>query len=107
MRKNRIILLMIGVPIVALGAGVATGMLASRLPAVNQGHTEVTGQLPLGEQLQLKADQRQRMQEIWERAQSRVRRSVESAQQLQQQRDDALVALLNDEQKAAFEKISK
>ena len=38
---------------------------------------------------------------------SRVRRGVDSAQQLQQQRDDALIALLNTEQKAAFEKISK
>jgi hypothetical protein len=108
MKKNRIIVLLIGVPLIALGAGVATGMLASRLPAMNPAHPpQASGQLPLAEQLRLSDAQRDQMQQIWERAQSRVRRGVESAQQLQQQRDDALVALLNDEQKAAFEKISK
>jgi hypothetical protein len=82
-------------------------MLASRLPALNNTRANAAGPMPLTEQLQLSDDQRMRMQQIWERAQTRVRRGVESAQQLQQQRDDALVALLNDEQKAAFEKISK
>jgi hypothetical protein len=46
------------------------------------------------------------MREIWEGVRGKVHHTFEDAQQLQKQRDDALVAILNDEQKAQFEKIS-
>jgi hypothetical protein len=47
------------------------------------------------------------MRTIWEAVRERVHQTFDDAQQLQKQRDDALVAMLSDEQKSQFEKISR
>jgi hypothetical protein len=47
------------------------------------------------------------MRTIWEAVRQRVHQTFDDAQQLQKQRDDSLVALLDDKQKSQFEQISK
>jgi hypothetical protein len=91
-----------------VAVGVAGGLLvarmtdARRIPAV-PGHLRS----PLVDELQLTSDQRERMQLIWEGVRASAHEVYEDAQRLQKERDDALVALLNAEQKARFEQTSK
>ena len=108
MRKTRIEILLIGLTVVALSAGVVAGVLASRLPA-SGGAAGPMGpeQTPLAAELQLTPAQQDQMKQIWEGVRGRVHETFEDAQRLQKERDDALVAMLTDEQKARFEKISK
>jgi Spy/CpxP family protein refolding chaperone len=120
MRKTRIEILLISLTVLALGAGLAAGLLAARLPTASSGTSgdTVTGvgsgatnqpaeHGSLIDELGLTAQQRDQMREIWEGTRGRVHQVFEDAQQLQKDRDDAIVALLNDEQKAKFERISK
>jgi Spy/CpxP family protein refolding chaperone len=109
---TRVQALLIGLTVLALGAGVAAGMLASRATPPASGNP-TTGpaapidRTPLVQELNLTPEQRDRMREIWEGVRGQVHETFEDAKQLQRQRDDALVALLTDEQKAQFEKISQ
>lgn len=110
MKNRRLQVLLIAITVLALGAGMAAGLLTSRLPAA--GGTQRPDPLPiertpLVEELGLSPEQREQMRLIWEDVRSRVHTVFDDAQQLQKRRDDAMVALLNDEQKAKFERISK
>jgi hypothetical protein len=118
MRKTRIEILLIALTVLGMGAGLAAGLLAARMPgsAGTQPTGEGTGpgpapvppdRTPLVEELQLTPEQRDQMREIWESARGRVHQTFLDAQQLQKDRDDALVTLLNDEQKAQFRKLSE
>jgi uncharacterized membrane protein len=106
---KRILILVIALPILALGAGVVAGILASRLPGDNAGASPLPtdDRTELSEELQLSPQQRDQMRGIWEGVQRKVQRTFQDAQDLQKQRDDALLALLNDQQKAEFEKIAR
>ena len=57
--------------------------------------------------LDLSPDQHEQMRQIWEAARTKVHQTVEQAQSLQMQRDEALFALLDDAGKAKFARISK
>jgi Spy/CpxP family protein refolding chaperone len=105
MRRARIEILLIGLTVVALSAGVVAGVLASRLPTSQP--PVGPEQTPLAAELNLSPEQQAQMKEIWEGVRSHVHQSFDEAQKLQKQRDDALVAILSDQQKAQFEKISK
>src|SRR4051794_10862870 len=126
MRKTRIEILLISLTVLALGAGLAAGLLAARLPTASSpgpgsspnGSASVDSsnpapaptpgeRTPLVEELQLSPEQRDQMRDIWESTRGRVHQTFDDAQRLQKDRDDALVALLNDEQKARFQKISQ
>lgn len=114
MSKKRIEILLISVTALALCAGLAAGLLASRLPGGAQPPAPVPSELPaaeprtaLVEELNLSSEQREQMRQIWEGVRGDVRQAFDEAQRLQKQRDEALVSMLNDEQKAKFEKISK
>lgn len=96
--------------LIALGAGAVGGMLLSRLPmlgsaaastAVNATPTSLT------EALQLTPQQAEQMRSIWEKTRAQAHIAYADAQELQKGRDDALVAILNDEQKAKYEKIAR
>jgi Spy/CpxP family protein refolding chaperone len=117
MRKKRTEILIILVAALAMSAGVVAGLLASRLPA---GADQTTGtgnsaQTPppasfertLADELSLRDDQREQMRQIWEGVRERVHQTFDGAQNLQKERDEALVALLNDEQRVKFAKISQ
>jgi len=112
-KKGRIELLLIGVTVLALSAGVVAGLLAARLPGSPAADSTLPPPPPmppeqsLTDQLQLNAEQREQMRGIWEGVRGNVHKTFEQAESLQQERDRAVVAMLNDEQKARFEKISK
>lgn len=111
MMNRRIETVLVGVTILALGAGIAAGMLASRLPwraaRVPTPSTHPVRGTPLAEALQLTPQQAEQMRAIWESARRDVHATFEDAQRLQSDRDDALTAILNDEQRRAFAKISE
>jgi len=104
-KRTHLEILMIAVAILAMGAGLAAGLLSSRLPTTRPAPS--LDRTPLVAELQLTPEQRDKMQEIWESTRGQVQRIFQDAQNLQRQRDDALVALLNPEQKAKFEAIAK
>ena len=111
MSKTRVRLLVISLTVLGISAGVVAGMLASRLPAINsptKHPAEVPGvPTPLVQELNLTADQQDKMRDIWESVRTQVHSCFEDAEDLQKQRDDALIALLPPEKKPEFEKISK
>lgn len=107
MRTTKALSLLLIVFALALGAGVSGGMLMARLPAKAATPTLPTGGAsPLADELSLTADQRDKMREIWEEVRDVGRECVRDGQLMQKDRDDALIALLNDEQKAKYEKIA-
>ena len=109
MTSGRKQLLMVALTILPIGAGVIAGMVAARMPAGNAppaASSEIHGD-GLSEQLGLSDEQAQQMRGIWETVRDQVRTSYQDAEKLQHSRDEELVALLNQEQKAKFEKISQ
>ncbi|HZN67535.1 MAG TPA: hypothetical protein VFB66_19760 [Tepidisphaeraceae bacterium] len=93
----------------ALAAGVTGGLLLARLPAGDVRTPSATGAAasPLAAELGLSAKQAEEMKAIWEGVRDTARECSDDARRLQRSRDDALVALLTDEQKEKFEKVSK
>jgi hypothetical protein len=88
---------------VAVGAGVVTGKLSARLPATPAAPVVGT----LSDELQLDPQQRAAMQKIWESAQRTSRDCAKAASLAQKEQDDALMALLNDEQKAKYAAVNQ
>src|SRR5687768_713213 len=121
MRKKRIEILIVLVAALAMSAGVVAGLLASRLPSAAGAGRQPAATNPalatapppasfertLADELQLRPEQRESMREIWEGVRGKVHATFDAAQNLQRERDEALVALLNDEQRVKFAKISK
>jgi Spy/CpxP family protein refolding chaperone len=110
MKRSRLEILIVVISVLALSAGVVAGLLASRLPvSTNPLPVPPPGGMErsLAEELNLSEEQRTKMRGIWETVHGDVNRTFEDAIKLEQQRDEALVAILTDEQKAQFEKISK
>jgi len=110
-KQTGVKILLIGLTALGLSAGVVAGMLVSRLPAATAGAGERPASVsaiasPLAE-LDLTPDQQQQMQKIWEGVRKDVQGCFDQAQSLQKQRDDAIVSLLSEEQKAKFAEISK
>ena len=92
----------------ALAAGVSGGILLARLPVAGTEPADTTAaSSPLAAELGLSAKQSEQMRTIWEGVRTTAQDCFDDARRLQKQRDDALVSLLNDEQKAKFEQISK
>jgi len=109
MTSGRKQLLMVALAVLPIGAGVIAGMVAARMPAgnvTNPSPGEIHGD-GLSEQLGLSDAQAQQMRGIWETVRDQVRTSYQDAEKLQRSRDEELVALLNQEQKAKFERISQ
>ena len=91
----------------ALAAGVTGGMLLARLPDARAEVPTGSAASPLAAELGLSAQQAEQMRTIWEGVRATAQDCFDDARRLQKQRDDALVSLLTDEQKAKFETISK
>ena len=90
--------------VLTLGAGLVAGMLVAHAPmAQAAGATNrSTARTPLGAELGLTADQSARMHDIWEGVRDEVDACFRRAQEAQQRRDAALLALLTAEQKSAL-----
>lgn len=91
--------------VLTLASGVVAGVLVSRVPSAAH-TTSRTRPLLLGEQLGLTADQNQQMKDIWEGTRDVVDECFQKAQAYQHERDDQLINLLTDEQKAAYATIN-
>jgi Spy/CpxP family protein refolding chaperone len=112
MKARRVSMLVVGLTVLGLSAGVLAGLLAARLPGSSSHPVPPAtppGGVPQGlvDELNLSNDQQSKMRDIWEGVRTRVHRSFDDAQQLQKDRDAALVALMTEQQKAQFEKISQ
>ncbi len=118
MRKSRVEVLLIGLTALALCAGVVAGIVYARLPAGSIVKTDNSppppmlppdgpGERSLADELQLTPEQRVQMRGIWEGVRDKVHRAFDEAQDLQRQRDERIAAMLNDEQKARFQKLSQ
>lgn len=91
--------------ILTLSAGLVTGLALQRMPAASA--SPRPARTPLAEELQLSDEQIKEMRSIWESVREKADSAFADAQSLDQGRDDALFALLNDEQKAKFAEIQK
>jgi hypothetical protein len=110
MSSGRKQLLLVALTLLPIGAGIVAGMVAARLPSHSQSREAAAAERAadsLSEQLGLSDEQAQQMRGIWENVREQVRSSYTDAEKLQRSRDEELVSLLNQEQKAKFEKISR
>jgi Spy/CpxP family protein refolding chaperone len=109
MKQSRLRIGLVGLTVLALAAGVTAGLLAARLPIATEAPLPPPpgDRTALAEELGLSPEQREQMREIWEGVRKQVHDAYDDAQRLQGQRDDAMLALLNAEQKAQFESIAK
>src|SRR5579871_1790935 len=89
--------------VLALAAGTTSGLLADRLRA--GGPASATA--PLAVQLQLSNDQVAKMRDVWEGVSQNVDSCLQEAQKIQTSRDEVLLNLLTDEQKAKFATMDK
>lgn len=83
--------------VLALAAGTTSGVLAERLHKASYGPAA-----PLAEQLQLSQDQCDKMRVLWQSVSGTMDECYRQADQLERQRDVALVKLLSSQQKAEF-----
>ena len=94
--------------VLALAAGVSGGLLLARLPnAPADAPGGDAASSPLAAELGLSTQQAEHMRTIWEGVRGTAQQCFDDARRLQKERDDALVSLLNEEQKAKFAEISK
>jgi len=93
--------------VLALAAGVSGGLLLARLPNTGSEPGPDATSSPLATELGLSSKQAEQMRTIWEGVRGTAQQCFDDARRLQKERDDALVSLLNEEQKAKFEQISK
>jgi hypothetical protein len=89
--------------VLALAAGTTSGVLAERLRAPAVGGPSA----PLAIQLQLTPDQTERMRSAWANVRNIVDDCYEQAQVIDRKRDQVLLDLLTDEQKAKFAAVDK
>ena len=87
--------------ILAMGAGVAVGMLGARYPETHRPKSW------LGDELNLSAEQREQMREIWQDASKSRSRDWERRRAFEREKNEAIVALLTEEQKAKHDEINR
>ena len=104
MRTTKITVLLVGMFIVAMAAGIVTGRLTARQPPQRP---TVLGTSPLSEELQLTQAQCDQIRPIWETTRETARACAKEAEQIQREHDEALKALLPEEQKAQYERLSQ
>lgn len=108
MKVPKLMVLLFAGFVLALAAGVSGGMLLARLPATHaEGGDAPTAASPLGAELGLAPQQSEDMRRVWEGVRETAQQCYEDGRRLQKARDDALVALLTDEQKVKFEQTSR
>lgn len=94
--------------VVALGAGVTAGMLASRMPANSSTSGGAAEQQSwLTAQLGLTRDQSNRMREIWEDVSRTSHKCFDQANNLQSERDAEVTKFLTPEQIIQYNDVTK
>jgi hypothetical protein len=103
MKNKLVVILLILMFALALGAGVVAGKLSTRA-ATPETPAPKRGTLP--QVLQLTADQRDKMEAIWEDVRQTSNKRLAEATAIQRQQDDALMAMLTDDQKKKWQDIN-
>lgn len=103
MGKTRFLIM--GLFVLALAAGLAAGLLLPRAMALRT--ASAPRRTALAEELGLNDTQSAQMREIWEGVRDRVDACFLRAQQVQKQRDDAILSLLTPEQQARFDRAQR
>jgi Spy/CpxP family protein refolding chaperone len=93
MKTGRVKTLVVIVFVLTLGAGVVAGLLAARLPASRTGSV-MAGDSPLGEELALTADQRDKMKTIWQGVHTFTDDCVHESKKALAERDEKIFALI-------------
>src|SRR4051812_49188519 len=100
-KTKRFEILLIVVTVLSLGAGLMAGLLTSRLPAAPATQPALVANpldhTPLVQELNLTAEQREQMKQIWETAKTAALGTYTDAEKLQKGRDDAILQILSDE----------
>lgn len=104
MKTSKLIVLFLAMFVIAASAGVMIGRLIAR-PSYSQETRR--GSTFLREELQLTADQSEKMRPLWESARDTARACAAEAEQVQHENDSQLRALLTDEQKGQYEEVSR
>ena len=104
MNKRFSILILIVMFALALGAGVVAGKLSSR---ITPAEVPTARRSNLPDALSLSEDQRVKMQTIWEGVRETSHRCLAEAQKAQREQDEALMAMLTDEQKNQYAKLNQ
>lgn len=98
---------MFAIFVMALAGGVGVGVVLARHNWLKTASPAAAAdRSSLAEELQLSPEQSEQMRRIWEGARERSKTYYDEVKKLQKGRDDEMVALLNVEQKARFEKIA-
>ena len=99
---NRLHMLIISLFTVALGTGIVVGMGITRTPSPQRDG----GRSWLVEKLQLTPEQSEQIKAVWsDNLKDSWKRHSDAVRQYRKERDDAMVALLTPDQKAAYDKI--
>lgn len=94
--------------ILTLGAGVVIGWVWTPLQRVSAADTPAhTGPRPWFDQLDLSDDQQKQMNKIWADTRTQMQKLFEQRRDMEKQRDQAILALLDASQRAAFDKINQ
>jgi Spy/CpxP family protein refolding chaperone len=100
--------MVIAVTLLALSAGAVAGMVASRFfHGVASASPQPARGGALAQELDLTPKQADQIRQVWEAVRENVRASHQSAERLGRQRDQEIAAILTDQQKAQFEKITR
>jgi hypothetical protein len=92
--------------IMTLAAGVLTGRLMKARAASSSSQPAPAGGSFLVNELQLTAEQSNRMRAIWEQARDTVQEDMRTAERIQQQQDEQLNALLTPAQRTEYARIT-
>src|SRR5262245_9749836 len=87
--------------VLAMGAGVAVGMLGAKYPQTHQPRSW------LGDELSLSAEQREQMRAIWQDVSKARPRDWERRRALEKEKNEAIVGLLTEEQKAKYDELNR
>ena len=90
---------------VAMAAGVTAGRLWARQVAPQRAATGSGS--PLSEELQLSAQQCEQLRPIWEHARDAARSCANEAEHIQREHEEALKAMLTDDQKSRYAQMSQ
>jgi hypothetical protein len=92
--------------VLVLAAGLSVGRLTARLPLDRPllGAGSADQRSWLADQLGLRPDQRQQMDAIWKQTWPQMEKTFEARRDLDKQRDQAIQALLDPQQRIAYQK---
>ncbi|HET6251905.1 MAG TPA: hypothetical protein VFE47_29740 [Tepidisphaeraceae bacterium] len=108
MNGGRAKMIVVGVFVLTLGAGMAAGILASRLPhAADVTPTVNGGDSPLAKELDLTSEQSAKMQKIWEGVRDLSVESLKKSEAAKQKRDDAIRALIPADKVDEYNKVDR